>query len=310
MPEAEQATRLEIMQNRIATYNVKTWAEDFMTELALIKRKQQAFQVKFLDTYSKSNLLDSYRNATNRLILLDYDGTLVPFSSMPGGAIPGNDLLQLLKDLNTDNNTVCIISGRSSDWLGKWLGEVNTTMIAEHGARIKRKDQAWSNEVITQSNWKEQVRSIMDTYVRRCAHSFIEEKEFSIVWHFRNANLEQGKLRAAELLSELNEYVQTRPLQAAYGNKIVEVKNLGIDKGTATRKLLNNNNFDFILAIGDDYTDEDMFKALTDTKNCYTIKVGNEASYARYNLYTPQMVISLLETLSLLSVTDAASANV
>lgn len=305
MPEEEQASRLQIMQERIATYDVKTWAEDFMNELESIKRKQQAFQIKFLDTYTKKTLLDSYRNASKRLILLDYDGTLIPFSSSPADAIPGNHLLQLLKDLNAENNMVCLISGRSSEWLQKWLGECNVTMIAEHGARFKYQDQDWTNEVMTQNDWKDHVRHIMQTYVRRCAHTFVEEKEFSMVWHYRNANLEQGKLRAAELLTELNEYAHSRRLQVAMGNRIVEVKNSGIDKGAAIKKILHNNDFDFVLAIGDDYTDEDMFKVLANIDNSCTIKVGNEASYARYNLFTPQMVISLLEAISQIAVRDA-----
>jgi trehalose 6-phosphate synthase/phosphatase len=298
MPEPEQATRLEAMQNRIANYDVKIWAEDFLGELQNIKKRQQAFQVKFLDEYSKINLLESYRLAKKRLLLLDYDGTLKSFVSNPADAIPGNDLLQLIKELNGDKNTVCLISGRSSDWLEKYFGDCNIHMVAEHGARFKYPNQIWTNEVMMQNDWKKPIQQIMQVYVRRCAHSFIEEKEFSIVWHYRNASLEQGKLRSAELLSELNEYAYKRHLQVSMGNKIVEVKANGVDKGIAIKKILNNNDFDFILAIGDDYTDEDMFKVLLEVKNSYTIKVGNEASFARYNLFTPQMVISLLENMN------------
>ncbi len=298
MPEQEQAVRLEAMQSRIANYDVKIWAEDLLDELQNIKKRQQAFQVKFLDEYSKIHLLENYRSARKRLLLLDYDGTLKPFVSNPADAIPGNDLLQLIKELNGDKNTVCLISGRSSDWLEKHFGHCNIHMVAEHGARFKYPNQIWTNEVMMQNDWKQPIRQIMQVYVRRCAHSFIEEKEFSIVWHYRNASLEQGKLRAAELVGELNEYAYKRHLQVAMGNKIVEVKANGIDKGIAIKKILNNNDFDFIMAVGDDYTDEDMFKVLLEVKNSYTIKVGNEASFARYNLFTPQMVISLLENMN------------
>lgn len=297
MPEQEQTMRLEAMQNRIANYDVKVWAEDFMGELRNIKRKQQDFQVKFLDEYSKIHLLESYRSANKKLLLLDYDGTLKPFVSNPDDAIPGKELLQLIKELNEDN-TVCVISGRSSKWLEKYFGECNIHMVAEHGARFKFPHQEWTNEIMVQGEWKQPILQIMQAYVRRCAHSFIEEKEFSIVWHYRNASLEQGKLRAAELAAELNDYAYKRHLQVSPGNKIVEVKAFGVDKGAAIRKILNNNDFDFILAIGDDQTDEDMFRVLLDVKNSYTIKVGNEASFARYNLFTPQMVISLLENMN------------
>lgn len=297
MPEEEQAMRLEAMQSRIANYNVKIWAEDFLGELQNIKKRQQAFQVKFLDEYSKIHLLDSYRAAQKRLLLLDYDGTLKPFVSNPTDAIPGSNLLQLIKELNGDKNTVCLISGRSSNWLEKHFGDCGIHMVAEHGARFKYPNHFWTNEVMTQNNWKQPILQIMQAYVCRCAHSFIEEKEYSIVWHYRNASIEQGKLRAAELLGELND-ANNRHLHVSMGNKIVEVKINGVDKGIAIKKILNNNDFDFIMAVGDDYTDEDMFKVLLEVKNSYTIKVGKEASFARYNLFTPQMVISLLESMN------------
>jgi trehalose 6-phosphate synthase/phosphatase len=123
-------------------------------------------------------------------------------------------------------------------------------------------------------------------------------KDFSIVWHYRNADADQGKLRAAELMNELKELAKNRELKVFSGKKIVEVKMNHIDKGAAVKKILSKSQFDFILAIGDDYTDEDMFKLLTHNENSFTIKVGNEASFASYNLYTPQMVISLLEKIS------------
>jgi trehalose 6-phosphate synthase/phosphatase len=98
-----------------------------------------------------------------------------------------------------------------------------------------------------------------------------------------------------ELITELNDYLHQRHLQVLPGNKIVEVRNSGIDKGTAIRKVLQHTNYDFIFAAGDDRTDEDMFKMLMNQRRSYTIKVGPDASYARFNLHTPQMVVSLLE---------------
>ena len=123
-----------------------------------------------------------------------------------------------------------------------------------------------------------------------------------MVRHYRNANTEQGKLRALELMGELNDYIPTRKLQVMAGNKIVEVRNSGIDKGTAIKKILAQRTYDFIFAAGDDRTDEDMFKVLSSKPNCYSIKVGTDASFARFNLQTPQMVVSLLESLRHLQV--------
>lgn len=297
----EQASRLEAMQKRIANYDVQTWAEDFMTELYNIKQKQQTFQIKFLDSYSKRLVYDSYRSSRKRLLLLDYDGTLVPFSQNPDQAVPGPGLVELLKGLSeAKENEVYLISGRSSSWLEKHFGKLPLHLIAEHGARYKQKHGEWITEVQTHNEWREQVHNIMEMYVRRCANSSVEEKEFSMVWHYRNCNVEQGKLRANELTSELNEYIRNRHLQVLMGNKIVEVRQSGINKGSFIKRVIEADKHDYIFAVGDDRTDEDMFRELIDQKNTYTIKVGPEASYAQYNLHTPHMVVSLLEGLNYL----------
>lgn len=302
MNEDEQASRLETMQKRIANYDVKTWADDFMTELYNVKHRQQSFQIKFLDAYSKRFIYDSYRSSKKRLLLLDYDGTLVPFSSNPEDAVPGNNLLALLENLSTaEENEVYLISGRNSSWLEKHFGNLSLHIIAEHGARYKQKRAEWITEAQTHNEWKEKVHNIMEMFVRRCANSSVEEKEFSMVWHYRNCNVEQGKLRAYELAGELNEYIRNRHLQVLMGNKIVEVRQRGINKGSSIKRIIEAEDYDYIFAVGDDRTDEDMFRELINKKNSFTIKVGSEASYAQYNLHTPQMVISLLEGLNYLT---------
>src|SRR5688500_6368707 len=68
--------------------NVFICAEDFLHEINNIKRKQQEFQIKFLNDYSRMEILDNYRKARNRLLLLDYDGTLKPFATTPNTAFP------------------------------------------------------------------------------------------------------------------------------------------------------------------------------------------------------------------------------
>jgi trehalose 6-phosphate synthase/phosphatase len=290
------------MQTRIRNYDVESWAEDFMAELHNIKGKQQFFQIQFLDRYSKSSVYDAYRAAKKRLLLLDYDGTLVPFSRTPELATPGKEVMNLLSGLcQAEENEVTLISGRSSAWLDKHFCVPCLNLIAEHGARYKWKSDRWMNDVETNNEWKEQIHNIMEMYVRRCANTLIEEKDFSMVWHYRNANVEQGKLRAYELSSELKEYIHNRHLQVLMGNKIVEVRQNGINKGVLIKKIIESEQYDFVLAVGDDRTDEDMFKVLMKSENVYTIKVGPEASYAQYNLHTPHMVVSLLQGLNCLS---------
>jgi trehalose 6-phosphate synthase/phosphatase len=96
----------------------------------------------------------------------------------------------------------------------------------------------------------------------------------------------------------LNKFVAHLSLNVLNGNKVIEVRVKGIDKGSAIAKIIPTARFDFILCIGDDVTDEDMFRQLQATPEAYTIKVGDETSGARYNLYDPAMVQSLLQDIA------------
>jgi trehalose 6-phosphate synthase/phosphatase len=297
----QQAKNMITMQNRLKSYDVNAWAEDFITQLFAIKEKQKDYEIRFIDNETRALLIDQYKNSQKRLFLLDYDGTLLPFSSIPTQAVPGEELTRLLLDLSqNERNNIYVISGRDSNTLDKWLGHLPINIISEHGAMFKIKSKGWEHIGDADNNWKYQVRDIMDGYVKRCVNSFVEVKEYSIAWHYRNANPDQAKIRAAELQSQLRGYINNMGLQIILGNKVIEVRNKGIDKGASVKKILRQDTYDFILACGDDTTDEDMFKELARLPQAFTIKIGSEASYAKYNLHTPQMVISLLHLLAAL----------
>lgn len=299
MGEDEQRKAMMTMQQRIRQYDVNAWAEDYLTQLSRIKEKQKEFEIKFIDKETNELLIDRYRASQKRLFLLDYDGTLIPFSSMPDMAIPNQKLLDLLNKLaQPEENTVYLISGRDSHTLEHWFGHLPVNIIAEHGAKIKSDGKEWRNETESPVKWRTQIEDIMDIYVKRCVNSFIEKKDFSVAWHYRNANAEQGKLRASELYLQLEGYINNLGLQVILGNKVIEVRNSGVNKGNAAKKIIKEQAFDFILSCGDDTTDEDMFRELATHENAFTIKIGQEASFAKYNLEGPEMVIALLEMIS------------
>jgi trehalose 6-phosphate synthase/phosphatase len=310
MSGEEQAKAMTTMQQRIKQYDVHAWADDFLYQLKKIKEKQKEFEVKYIDEQISEKLRKQYRESTNRLFLLDYDGTLISFSSMPEMAKPGKELLALLNELATSpGNTVYLISGRDSKTLDSWFGQVPVNIVAEHGAKIKEQGGKWHNELGSPVKWKTSVADIMEQYVKRCVNSFIETKDFSVAWHYRNANPEQGRLRASELYQQLEGYISSLGLQVLMGNKVIEVRNSGINKGYATKKILAGSNYDFIITFGDDTTDEDMFMELADVPQASTIKVGPEPSYARYNVATPEAVIKLLESINRASGNDEKIQN-
>ncbi|MDY6844157.1 MAG: trehalose-phosphatase, partial [Thermodesulfobacteriota bacterium] len=232
-----------------------------------------------------------------RLFLLDYDGTLVPFVAHPHMAKPPKKLLNILKNLSEDeNNEIFLVSGRDKETIHKWFNTLNIGLVAEHGVWIKERNDEWRLLKSLPNDWKPQIIPILERYANQLLGSFVEEKDFSIVWHYRMADPEMCSIRAKELRDELVNFTANIDVQVLKGSKTVEVRNSGINKGIAATYIIAKNNYDFILAIGDDRTDEDLFKALPET--AYSIRVGMTQSIARFNLNGQQKVIKLLEDLT------------
>jgi trehalose 6-phosphate synthase/phosphatase len=300
MPVEQQERRMEAMQTRIKKYNVNVWAKDYFDNLTKVKGQQLELAVKYLDGFLRSILLERYANAEKRLLLLDYDGTLMPFAKDPRAVQPAPKLLELLKDITAEpENEVYIISGRDRNTLQEWLGHLPLGLIAEHGALNRPKGSEWTSIADNQTGeWKTQVEELMNTYTLKCTGSFVEQKEFSLAWHYRNMEIAEGYTKAKKLLNELNKLNSSLHLDVLDGNKVIEVRQKGMNKGLAVSTLLQKGDYDFILCIGDDKTDEDMFVKLADLPQAFTIKVGMEASFAKYNLQTPYLVQSLLQSMN------------
>jgi trehalose 6-phosphate synthase/phosphatase len=293
MPLIDQRSRLSFMQRRLAEYNVVKWINDFLQVLDNIKEEQQKQRVHMLSPASVDHILDEYRQAERRCILLDYDGTLAPYQKLPSLAVPGTELLVMLQELSAEpKNEVVIISGRDADTLGKWMGDLPVTLVAEHGACIRYHGQDWEQQVSTTPEWKEEIRPLMELFVSRCVGSFIEEKTNTLAWHYRNTHPDLGFIRSRELRNSLLQLITNTPLQVIDGNKVLEVRLIGIDKGSSAQKLVKHFKPDFTLCVGDDATDEDMFKALRELG--HTIKIGPGNTAANYTLASQIQVLPLL----------------
>ncbi len=115
-------------------------------------------EVKILDEHVVEQMIAEFAGAKKRCILLDYDGTLAPFENLPSLAIPGDEVLRLLSQLSSDiNNEVIVISGRDNGSLQKWMGHLPLTLVAEHGAFIKYRNESWQQQVFQSNQWKEEI---------------------------------------------------------------------------------------------------------------------------------------------------------
>ncbi len=297
MPEEEQIHNLDIMQRSLKRYNIHHWVKLFMARLDYIKTEQLALQTKILDKGSTKQLLSAYEAAKKRIIFLDYDGTLTPFHDNPKKASPDQELKAIIADLTAnDKNKVVIISGRDKETLEAWFGEYTIDLIAEHGVWIKRHSKKWETVSTLKDNWKKEINEVLEDYVSRTPGSFIEVKDYSLVWHYRKVETGLGELRTRELTSHLKFLAADQNLHVLEGDMVVEIKSSEVNKGRAAQRWLQKMKADFYMAVGDDWTDEDTFKAMPD--NAFTIKVGSTQSAAKYSVTDYADVRALLKKLN------------
>jgi trehalose 6-phosphate synthase/phosphatase len=294
MPEEEQIRRNRTMQERLKSYNIKVWADDFIDSLSEMKKNQDELHAKELGSKAKTKIVNDYRRSNTRLIFLDYDGTLVPFAATPEEAKPDVELLTLLTFLAHDTkNEVVIISGRNKEALGDFFKDTNIGLVAEHGAWIRDKTGRWTTTGNFNTEWKDIMKPILNRYKQRTPGALVEEKDFSLVWHYRKADPELAWVRVSELKETLYFLTANLEVEVAEGNKIVEVKNAGINKGQAAMNWISKKKWGFILAVGDDLTDEDLFRELPD--DAYSIKVGLAPSRAKLRFKTQSEVLPFLK---------------
>ncbi|WP_448103939.1 bifunctional alpha,alpha-trehalose-phosphate synthase (UDP-forming)/trehalose-phosphatase [Pedobacter panaciterrae] len=297
MPIEEQNARMSSMRHIVKKFNIHLWVKNFMDKLKEVKQLQESLLTKHAVQSVKDQIALDYKKSKDRYIFLDYDGTLVGFHGDIDKASPDQELYDILNKLSSDPaNRVVLISGRRYQTLQQWFGHLNLDMIAEHGAWQKQLNEEWKALPLLTDKWKQEVKAVLDTYTDRTPGSFIEEKSYSLVWHYRKVEKGLGELRANEIINHLRLFIADKGLQMMPGNKVIEFKNIEVNKGKAAQNWLYNQNPDFIIALGDDHTDEDIFKALP--PEAYTIKVGSNISAARYYLRDYKEVREMLRSLT------------
>jgi trehalose 6-phosphate synthase/phosphatase len=294
----ERRSRMQALHRRVIRNDVFHWGKRFVEilgETVAARGRVGHVQTRRLPT---AEIRDAYARASRRLLILDYDGTLVPYADLPQRAVPSPGLVRLIAALAAEpHNIVALISGRRAQDLERWFGAIeNLWLIAEHGAELKPAHCASWEPLRPQfsTDWKSTVGPILDHFVDRIPGSFLEEKKYALVWHYRMTEPEFGEWLANELVSTLEGMLAETELQALRGNKIVEVKPVWANKGEAFERLrAAQPNPDFLFAAGDDRTDEDLFERIPDGN--WTVHVGPGPTRAAFVVPDSQAVTGLLE---------------
>jgi trehalose 6-phosphate synthase/phosphatase len=238
------------------------------------------------------------RAAPALLLLLDYDGTLVPFAQRPELARPDAELIAVLQDLAGRPCTeVHIVSGRTRETLERWLGALPIGLHAEHGLSSRAPAATvWVTRALSPQGWRPEVLGLMRSFAARTPGALVEEKSAGVAWHYRAADPELGATRARALELELAALLGNAPVEILPGAKVLEVRPRGAHKGRLVPSLVARAPAGALLvAIGDDRTDEDLFAALP--PGALAVHVGPEPTRAPIRLAGVPDVRALLRAI-------------
>jgi trehalose 6-phosphate synthase/phosphatase len=296
MPVAERRERMLGLRARVFGHDVHRWAREFVDALAAEEaRAHGGRDLPAVEGSDPDEILARIPLRPRRLaLILDYDGTLVPFRARPDEARPDDEVLRLLNILaGVPGVTVHVVSGRRRADLEAWLGHLPLGLHAEHGLWSRRPGaDEWHRRVDAPPAWFDAVRPALEARVHAVPGSMVEEKEASLVWHYREADGATGARAARQLQRELEASLAGADAAVVPGARIVEVRQAGLHKGLVVDEARAEDPSAALVVIGDDTTDEDMFAAAPE--DAVTIRVGAGETRARYRLVGPDQVRALL----------------
>ncbi|MFD2262236.1 trehalose-phosphatase [Lacibacterium aquatile] len=185
---------------------------------------------------------------------LDVDGTLIDIAASPQEVVIPPDLVQLLHQLqNRTQGALALVSGRSVDDLRQLLPHLDVIIAGEHGAEI------WRPGETPQNLGAAPIPHELTEALEKITHDFdgvvLERKPRGRAIHFRAIPTQEYAVRDAVALA-VKPFAQR--FEVVPGKMVAEVRTIGIDKGQAIAKLMQDPTFKGRLPVfaGDDVTDE------------------------------------------------------
>jgi trehalose 6-phosphate synthase/phosphatase len=296
MPKDQARERMRALREQVAVHDVYAWSREFLQDLGAGAAPGSARPA--LPPWARADLpaLVRVAEAQRVVLFLDYDGTLVPLALRPGDAAPDPALLGLLRRLGeTRGLEVHLVSGRPRETLEAWFGRLPLRLHAEHGLWRKHgPDAPWTARIKRDNGWKREAGEVMEAWCRQHEGTSVEEKSHSLACHYRQARRQPQAGEWAALRESLRPLAQAEDLEWLGGSKVLELRLRGVHKGLAVEGVALPPGT-LAVAVGDDRTDEDLFRALP--LGSLTVKVGEGATEACDWLCSPLEVRSFLEAL-------------
>lgn len=152
------------------------------------------------------------------------------------------DLKEPLKKLCDDpKTTIVVLSGSGRSVLDNNFGDYNMWLAAENGMFLRLTKGEWMTTMPENLNmdWVESVKHVFEYFTERTPRSHFEVRETSLVWNYKYADIEFGRLQARDLLQHLwTGPISNASVDVVQGGRSVEVRAVGLTKGAAIDRIL------------------------------------------------------------------------
>ncbi|HEU4587063.1 MAG TPA: bifunctional alpha,alpha-trehalose-phosphate synthase (UDP-forming)/trehalose-phosphatase [Gemmatimonadales bacterium] len=305
MPESERRSRMDGLRKAVQGSEVRAWARNFLADVAAAAERgatsgtaRERPSLSLPSPNVVELVLTRARAASHLVLLLDYDGTMVPFAPTPDAAAPDAELLDLLRALaNRPETEVHVVSGRDRRSLASWLGGLPVELHAEHGAWRRSPGQSnWRRSIKGDLPLRDEIMTFLEEAAARVPGALVEEKAVSVAWHYRRADPRLAASGLRWLRTMLRRHLPPGSVDLLAGEQVLEIRPVGIDKGGVARRVLAEVPSDaLVVAMGDDHTDEQLFAALPN--DALTICVGHRPTQARLRVASVHDARALLAAL-------------
>ena len=281
----ERRMRMRGLRKRVMSRSVQQWAQSFLDTIDTMAQDRVPWTAPTPGDVT-GEVRRKLETAEKLVLLLDYEGTLMPFAATPQLARPDGEIRHLLATLATRRGIeVHVMSGRDRETMASWLGDLPLTLHAENGYWCRPAgSDGYETEALTDMSWREPVREILRGFARATPGALVEEKAVGLAFHYRSVEPDFAAQQANELRQHLLEMFSNAPVAIVAGDKVIEVRPQSVHKGRIVERILERLPDALMVVMGDDDSDEDAFAALPES--AVSIHVGPGYSQARFRLLT------------------------
>ncbi|KAK3198524.1 hypothetical protein Dsin_021939 [Dipteronia sinensis] len=255
----------------VTTHTAQEWAETFVSELndTVVEAQLRIRQVP--PDLQSANAIERYLHSTNRLLILGFNATLTEPVDTPGRR--GDQIKEMELKLHPDlkepltalcddpKTTIVVLSGSDRNVLDDNFGEYDMWLAAENGMFLRRTKGDWMTTMPEHLNmeWLDSVKHVFEYFTERTPRSHFEQRATSLVWNYKYADVEFGRIQARDMLQHLwTGPISNASVDVVQGSRSVEVRAVGVTKGAAIDRILGEivhsksmtTPIDYVLCIG------------------------------------------------------------